>query len=228
MIRRDLRSFKQTRELSIALGGIDAADGSAKLSLGETSVSAHVSGPAQPKYGRHERSDRCHLEIEILPSSATDTAFVQPADHFMLTEHVRRTLSSSIQLDKFPRNLITIKVLILQNKGSLLAAILNACTLALLDAGIPMNHYITSVQLCKIGENTLFDPTIEEEQTADISLLASFVSDASLDSANWMLAGSEMVGETTIEEYNSLITDAHNFARAFSSTIHESISSKFR
>lgn len=45
----------------------------------------------------------------------------------------------------YPHSTITINIHILSQDGSLLAASLNAATLALIDAGIPMSDYLTAV-----------------------------------------------------------------------------------
>lgn len=45
----------------------------------------------------------------------------------------------------FPHSTITLTLHILSQDGSLLSACLNAATLALIDAGIPMTDYISSV-----------------------------------------------------------------------------------
>lgn len=240
MIRRDLRTGKQTREVSIALGGIEQAEGAAKVSFGETTVSVTVAGPAQPKYSRHEESDRCHLEIEVLPSSAHDTTYLVSADNFMLTEYVRRTLSSCIPLEQFPRMCISVKVLILQNDGSLLSTILNACMLALLDASIPLRHYVTSVQVVgsQTSDNSLslmLDPTLAEEHAADVKCNVSFIADATLDVADasgknncGKLVAQEIQGAVSSREMETLLTEARSFAQALSKILHEAIANKYR
>jgi exosome complex component RRP46 len=232
MIRRDLRNAKQTRDVSIVLGGVEQAEGAVKLSFGETSVSVSVAGPAQPKYSRHEESDRCHLEIEVLPSSAHDPTHLQTDDNFMKTEFVRRVLSSCIPLEDFPRMCITVQILVLQDEGSLLSTILNASMLALLDAGIPLRHFVSSVQVVKDkkGDELLLDPTLAEERASSLKCIASFVADATLDfhGSDDKLVAYEVQGSVQRKEFDALLSEARVFAQALSHTLREAIANKYR
>jgi|EP01033_Poteriospumella_lacustris_P005923 ribonuclease PH len=236
MIRRDLRGLKQTREVAIALGGVDQADGAAKVSFGQTSVSVTVAGPALPKYSRHEESDRCHLEVEILPSSAHDMTYLPTADNFLVTEFVRRALSTCIPLEQYPRQCISIKVLVLQNDGSLAATVLNAAMLALLDASIPLRHYLAAVQLVTVPDlqhtdnsHILLDPTLAEEHMAAVKFFAAFVADATLEKPAWgKVVAEEIRGEVGLEEYHTILQEAQTLAQALSRTFHDAVASKFR
>lgn len=55
------------------------------------------------------------------------------------------TLSSTLFLHLYPHSTISLSLHILSQDGSLLAACINAATLALIDAGIPMRDYICAV-----------------------------------------------------------------------------------
>jgi exosome complex component RRP41 len=58
----------------------------------------------------------------------------------------------------YPRSLITLSLHILSQDGSLLAACLNACTLALIDAGIPLKDYICA---CTAGSTSSYSSNDE-------------------------------------------------------------------
>jgi len=86
---------------------------------------------------------------------------------------LKTSLSSCLNLEEFPRQIIYVRVSVLRDEGSAVSVALNACTLALLDAGFPMTAIPVSVS-CTItrseegrGEETLmFDPSrIEEDQS---------------------------------------------------------------
>ena len=61
----------------------------------------------------------------------------------------------------YPHSLITITLHVLSQDGSLLAACLNASTLALVDAGIPMSDYIAA---CTTGSTASY---VDKEEEAD-------------------------------------------------------------
>jgi exosome complex component RRP41 len=55
---------------------------------------------------------------------------------------LRQTFEEAVQLQLSPRSQIDISVLVLEQDGGVLQTAINAVTLALVDAGIPMNDYI--------------------------------------------------------------------------------------
>lgn len=58
---------------------------------------------------------------------------------------VASAFASTLFTHLYPHSTITINLHVLSQDGSLLAACLNAATLALIDAGIPMTDYIAAV-----------------------------------------------------------------------------------
>lgn len=80
-----------------------------------------------------------------------------------LTEELRRiqeleitiskALASNLHTHLFPHSSISISLHVLSQDGSLLAALLNATTLALIDAGIPMTDYIAA---CTAGSTSSY------------------------------------------------------------------------
>lgn len=64
---------------------------------------------------------------------------------------IAKALSSNLHTNLFPHSTISISLHVLSQDGSLLAALLNASTLALVDAGIPMTDYIAA---CTAGSTS--------------------------------------------------------------------------
>ena len=176
MIRKDLRSATQSRPLSIELGLITEADGSARVEMGNTKVVASVTGPTQPRYSRHELHDRACIDVEVdLSVKHNDTTDISQQKK-KCEKYLKESLQSCIELHRFPRMLILFSVLVVNNDGAMLSVALNACVLALLDAGLPMNSVPNSISLCSMGiQNNdveiILDPSVEEEDSA----LANYV-----------------------------------------------------
>jgi len=57
---------------------------------------------------------------------------------------IQSTFASTLFTNLYPQSTIHIALHVLSQDGSLLAALLNASTLALVDAGIPMRDYVTA------------------------------------------------------------------------------------
>lgn len=72
------------------------------------------------------------------------------------------TLSSAFQTNifthLFPHSTITLSLHLLSSDGSVLAALLNASTLALIDAGIPMRDYLCA---CTAGSTSSYSSNDE-------------------------------------------------------------------
>lgn len=66
---------------------------------------------------------------------------------------IAKALSANLHTHIFPHSSISIALHVLSQDGSLLAAMLNATTLALVDAGIPMTDYIAA---CTAGSTSSF------------------------------------------------------------------------
>lgn len=59
--------------------------------------------------------------------------------------HLQRTFQQSILTHLHPRSEITVTLHVLSQDGSVLATCVNAATLALIDAGVPMTDYVIAV-----------------------------------------------------------------------------------
>ena len=70
-----------------------------------------------------------------------------------LQSTIASAFSTTLFTNLYPRSTITVSLHILAQDGSLLAACLNAATLALIDAGIPMADYIVA---CTAGSTSAY------------------------------------------------------------------------
>jgi ribonuclease PH len=83
--------------------------------------------------------------------------------------------------DEFPRAVISVVVQVIEDSGSLLSVAINATTLALMDAGVPMLSVVTSSTCALLPDGGLFlDPsrTEEEVQIQSISHLPKCTTDS--------------------------------------------------
>lgn len=66
---------------------------------------------------------------------------------------IAKTLASTVHTHLFPHSTITVSLHVLSQDGSLLAALINATTLAVIDAGIPMTDYVAA---CTAGSTSSY------------------------------------------------------------------------
>jgi exosome complex component RRP41 len=77
--------------------------------------------------------------------------------------NIKSTFEPVIQAHLYPRSEIDIYVQILQSDGALLQCAINATTLALIDAGVPMTDFVCSVSCALYDTTPLLDITTLEE-----------------------------------------------------------------
>lgn len=97
--------------------------------------------------------------------------------------------ASSLFVNLYPRSTITLTVSILSQDGSILAACLNAATLALIDAGIPMSDYIVA---CTSGSIPSYSSDDRDREAADPLLDLSGQEELELP---WLTVGTLGAGE---------------------------------
>jgi exosome complex component RRP41 len=63
-----------------------------------------------------------------------------------MTMHLKQTFDAAILTNLYPRSQIDIFVEVLQSDGGNYCASVNAATLALIDAGIPMKDFVCAIK----------------------------------------------------------------------------------
>ncbi|KAK7757050.1 Exosome non-catalytic core component [Diatrype stigma] len=94
---------------------------------------------------------------------------------------ISKALAANLHTHLYPRSTIAIGLHVLSQDGSLLAALINAATLALVDAGIPMTDYLvactagstSSYAANDEGADPLVDLNTQEEQELPFLTLAT-------------------------------------------------------
>ncbi|KAF8819499.1 3' exoribonuclease family, domain 1 domain-containing protein [Cardiosporidium cionae] len=138
-----------------------SAHGSSYFEIGNTRVLAYVYGPSEAK----KRSDShmkgtLHCEVILAAYSTTDRKQRSKKDRqteeYALT--ATETFENLILLSLYPRSQIQIFVYLLEMDGGVRSAILNACCLALADAGIAMKELVSACSVTFIDNRVLTDP----------------------------------------------------------------------
>ncbi|EGG24151.1 hypothetical protein DFA_06297 [Cavenderia fasciculata] len=160
--RDDTRLSNQIRPIESEQALLNKADGSAKFSQGKSSVLAAVYGPIDVKTARKEKISKSVVDVSFTPATGNTTYFDKERE--ML---VRNAVESIILTLLHPRTQINVIVQVYSNDGSIISCAINACCLALLDAGIELNCLISSITLSFTHDNQIYlDPTQKEENNS--------------------------------------------------------------
>ncbi|TFK32434.1 ribosomal protein S5 domain 2-type protein [Crucibulum laeve] len=153
--RHDGRQDHEFRTLNISYDGLARVDGSARFGFGDTSALASISGPIEVRLVA-EQASQATFEVLLRPLSN-----VPATEAKALGATIRSALAPSLILTKNPRTLVQLVVQSLSSKGdgtqreALTAAMINASTLALLNAGsVPMRGVVCAIPVgrCTAGD----------------------------------------------------------------------------
>ncbi|KAH9942786.1 ribosomal protein S5 domain 2-type protein [Amylocystis lapponica] len=165
--RSDGRRQYELRDITIELSQQGTADGSATLNHGLTQVLVSVFGPREAKMRSQTMHDRANINVEVnvLPFSTGERRKRSRADRRILelASTIKATFEPVVQTALYPRSQIDIYVQVLQQDGGLLQACINATTLALAAAGIPLLDFVCAVSGGVHAAAPLLDLTTLEE-----------------------------------------------------------------
>ncbi|KAK2598682.1 hypothetical protein N8I77_012074 [Diaporthe amygdali] len=166
LLRVDGRRWNELRRCHAQIRTQAAADGSSYLEMGNTKVMCVVTGPTDQQSARRagggggggQRSEQdkeaeVAVSIVIAGFSSVDRKRRGRGDKRIseMQSTLSNALSSTLHTHLYPHSTITFSLHVLSQDGSLLAALINACTLAAVDAGIPMTDYISA---CTAGSTS--------------------------------------------------------------------------
>ncbi|KAL2063812.1 hypothetical protein VTL71DRAFT_5617 [Oculimacula yallundae] len=165
LLRLDGRRWNELRRLTAQMRTQAAADGSSYLEMGNTKVICTVTGPSEGKTGGGSGGSRDKANVEctinVAGFSGVDRKRSGRGDKRLseMQTTLSSAFSSTLLTHLYPHSTISLSIHVLSQDGSLLAACLNASTLALIDAGIPMRDYISA---CTAGSTSSYSSNDEK------------------------------------------------------------------
>lgn len=164
--RSDGRKAEEIREMKAKVGIIPNADGSAMFSFGKTIAIAAVYGPRQlhPQHMQNPSTGILRVNYDLLSFSVDDRK--RPGPSRRSTEISKVTewaLLPAIDIKDFPNTVVDVQIYILQADASTRVAGINAASMALAHAGIPMRDLTCAVAIGKIDKDLIVDVDKDEE-----------------------------------------------------------------
>jgi exosome complex component RRP41 len=164
--RYDGRKFDEARKITAKVGVIPNADGSAMFSFGDTVAYAAVYGPKQlhPQHMQNPETGILRCNYSMLSFSVSER--IRPGPNKRSTEISKVSewaLSPAVLIEEFPNTVVDVHISIPQADASTRCAGINAASLALAHAGIPMKDLICSVSIGKMDKQLVVDVNKKEE-----------------------------------------------------------------
>lgn len=164
--RLDGRKFNELRKMTAKVGIIPNADGSAMFTFGDTVAIAAVYGPRKlhPQHMQDPSTGVLRCNYDLLSFSVEDRKKPGPSRRSQEISKVAGwALEPIIDLEAFPNTVIDVQIYILQADAGTRTAGINAASMALAHAGIPMRDLVCSVAVGKQDKEFIVDLTKEEE-----------------------------------------------------------------
>jgi exosome complex component RRP41 len=201
--RVDGRKMDQLRPLSIKVGVLPNADGSAYLEWGQNKVYAAVHGPreALPKHTSNPYKAVVKVQYRMATFSVPERKQPRPNRRDNeISKVLGEALERVIFTEQFPNTEIAVLVEVVDSNAGSRVACLTAAACALADAGLPMKDLVSATGCGKAFNEIILDLNKEEEDAPD----AVDIPLAILPNSN-EIALLQMDGLITKEEFNRAI-----------------------
>jgi len=151
-LRADGRKPTELRRKRHKISVFPNVDGSAYLETGLNKVLVMVTGPMEPRKSQDQVHEKGVISVHLA------TAAFSGGDHrrrrvndrrsIELETVIRQTFEGCVMLELYPRSEINITLHVLESDGSIVCSLINATSLALMDAGIAMTDMLVA---CSVG-----------------------------------------------------------------------------
>lgn len=201
-IRCDGRKTNELRKISIQVGILKNANGSAYIEFGNNKILVGVFGPrdVHPKHLADTNTGILRCRYHMSPFSVSERKNPAPSRREIeISKVIKEALQPSVILNKFPRTVVDVFVEVLQADGGSRCAALNAASVALADAGIPMRDIVSACAAGKIEDNVVLDVNNEEDQAGQADMPVGYM--PNLDKITLL----QLDGVLTTQEYEKCI-----------------------
>ncbi len=177
-MRADGRANDELRELVVKAGVFKNAQGSAYVKMGNTVAVAGVYGPRElfPKFLQDPEKVHLKCRYNMAPFSTKERKRPgQDRRSQEISMVVSHALEPAIFTKEFPKVGIDIFIEILQGDAGTRCAGINAASVALADAGIPMRGLIAAVAAGKVDNDYVLDLTYHEEEVTKADVPVAYM-----------------------------------------------------
>ncbi|MEM7826259.1 MAG: exosome complex exonuclease Rrp41 [Candidatus Aenigmatarchaeota archaeon] len=168
--RLDGRLPEELRNIEMKVDVVSRADGSAMVKFGNTIAIAAVYGPRPlyPKHLQEARTGVLRCRYNMAPFSVVERKNPGPDRRSIeISKVIRLALEPAIFLEEFPKAAIDVFVEIIQADGSTRVTGINAASLALATAGVPMKDLVVACSAGKIENTLILDLTGLEDNNSE-------------------------------------------------------------
>jgi exosome complex component RRP41 len=159
-LRLDGRRVDELRPIELKVGVLKQADGSASIRQGKTYILAAVYGPRELHPRHLALNDQAYLRCVYRMATFSVPDRKRPAPSRREREIsmvISNALRPALFLEEYPRAVIDVFIQVIQADGGTRCAAINAASLALADAGVPMRTLVPAVAVGKAEGKLIVD-----------------------------------------------------------------------
>ncbi|MBI3842798.1 MAG: exosome complex exonuclease Rrp41 [Thaumarchaeota archaeon] len=177
-IRCDGRKIDQLRNISLKVGVLKNADGSAYIEFGKNKILAGIFGPrdVHPKHMADSDKGILRCRYHMSPFSVTERKNPAPSRREIeISKVIKEALQPAVILKDFPRTVVDVFIEVLQADGGSRCAALDAASIALADAGIPMRDMVSACAAGKVADQIVLDVNDEEDKEGQADMPVAYM-----------------------------------------------------
>lgn len=176
--RIDGRSPQDTREIEIRAKIISRADGSAMARFGKTRVLAAAYGPRElfPRFMQRSDTGIIRTRYAMAPFSVDDRK--SPGSDRRsneISKVMRLALQPALFLEDFPKVTIDVFADVVDADGSTRVTAINAASVALASAGVPMRDLVAACSVGKIDGTLIIDLNGKEDNNSEADVAVAMM-----------------------------------------------------
>lgn len=222
--RPDGRGLKDLRDLTVEVGVLDRADGSARVDLGKNIAVATVYGPREmhPKHASRTDSAVVRINYRMATFSVDDYKRPYPSRREKeISKVLSEAYESVILNENWPRSVVDVHIQIFQSDGGTRTAAAIAITAALADAGIPMRDLPGAIATGLYDEKVALDLTGHEDMkgTGDMPMMYS----PSIDEVSLF----QLDGKFTLKEFEEAYYTSIDAIKTIVAKIQNALKEKY-
>ena len=222
-LRLDGRQIDEIRPMKIDIGVISRADGSCYLEWGKNKILAAVYGPRELHPRRMQKADSVLIRYRynMAAFSVEDRIRPGPSRRSIEISKVSREAFEPVVLTHlYPGAVIDVFAEVLQADAGTRTAAINATSVALADAGIPMKGLVSACAVGKVDGQLVLDLNKAEDNYGDADFPVAMTQDGEITLV-------QMDGDLTQDEFKQALEMCKEGCRQIMEIQKEALRSKF-
>lgn len=224
LTRENGRGLKDLRELTVEVGVLDRANGSARVYLGKNLAIATVYGPREMHPKHAAKPDSCVVRTNYRMATFSVDDYKRPFPSRRekeISKILSEAYESVILVNNWPRSVIDVHVEMFASDGGTRTAAAIAITAALADAGIPMRDLPGGIASGIYEDTVVLDLTGHEDMkgSGDMPMVYS----PAIDEVSLF----QLDGKFTFEQFKEAFNTSKEAIGTISGKIREAIKEKY-